>query len=249
MLTTHDSRERDYDGEFQIRGVKGNVNIDQVPVRVLAEVTGDVRYMATNEFVNRGTLHTGNQRIFSPYETHRTEIDQIGGKLQARFLRTELRLGAIAGSLDVINEYGDTHLTLDAPNAEGSQRVISESGRIEVEGPAEVLDSMPIYAYTQCGRLETNLSREVLDDADFSTGRPQRGWRGLVTPSQDRYGLARFERPAAALEDRERAAGLDLISNCGTVVVRATTRRPEHRRETAHSRLSLRESSVPQRRP
>ena len=50
VLTTHDSRDRDYEGSFIVRGVKGNVIISQVPVRKLSLVTGN------------GAFH-GNQRV------------------------------------------------------------------------------------------------------------------------------------------------------------------------------------------
>jgi hypothetical protein len=52
VLTTHDSRDRKYDGSFAVSGVTGNVTINQVPVRTLSQVTGNVRFVATNEFVN-----------------------------------------------------------------------------------------------------------------------------------------------------------------------------------------------------
>ena len=221
VLTTADSRDRNFEGTFTVRGVNGNVTIDQVPVRVLSEVTGDVRYMATNEFVNSGTNHVNDTRTFSTYGTHLTQIDHISGNVQAVFLRTELKLTAIEGLLDIVNHYGPTHLTVDKVISERAHRLVSESGTIHVAGHANVLKT-PIYAYTQCGRLHTNIARDILDDASFSTGQPQMGWHGFVTPSQERFNLGQFERPAAALENRHRTAGLDLISHSGTVSILTT---------------------------
>jgi hypothetical protein len=222
LLTTHDSRDRQYDGSFAVRGVKGNVTIDQAPVRVLSQVSGNVRFTATREFVNSGRRHEGGTRTFSPYATHETRIDHVEGDLQATFLRTDLRLSAIAGTLDVVNEHGSTHLAVDAPGARRACRVVSQSGSIRVDGPAEILREMPIYAYTQCGRLHTNLPREILDDANFSTGRPERNWHGFVTPAEDRFAFGRFNRPAAVLDNQQRTPGLDLISGAGTVSILTT---------------------------
>ncbi|MEX1026945.1 MAG: hypothetical protein WD049_02900 [Candidatus Paceibacterota bacterium] len=219
VLTTDGSKDRDYEGSFTVRRIKGNVTIDQVPVRVLSDVTGDVRFTATDEFVNSGTHHENNMRIHSSYSTHLTQIDHVSGDLQATFLRTDLKLSEIEGTLDIVNSYGPCHLAANTADTERAHRIVSQSGTIHVQGPASVLEKTPIYAYTECGRLRTNISREILDDVSFSTGRPRRGWNGFVTPSENRFHFGAFERPAAALEDRERAPGLDLISHAGTVSI------------------------------
>jgi hypothetical protein len=222
VLTTHDSRDRKYDGSFAVRGVKGNVTINQAPVRALSDVSGNVRFIATSEFVNSGTRHVDDTRTFSHYETQATRIDRIGGDLLADFLRTDLWLAGIAGKLDVVNEYGTTHFTPGGGNAGQPHRIVSESGAIHVEGPAKDLRAMPLFAYTQCGKLHTNLSREVLDDLSFGTSHPARSWQGFVTPSQERFDFQRMERPAAILENRDRSPGLDLISHAGSITILAT---------------------------
>lgn len=103
VLTADGSRDRDYQGFFEVSGVKGSVKIDQVSVRRLPEVTGNVNISATNEFVNSGTHHENDTRTFATYKTHTTDINHISGDLKAVFLRTELRLNAIGGMIDVIN--------------------------------------------------------------------------------------------------------------------------------------------------
>ncbi len=217
VLTSHGSRDRKYDGSFAVSGVTGNITISHVPVRTLSQVTGNVRFIATNEFVNSGTRHVGGTRTVSPYGTQATQIDQISGDLQAAFVRTDLRLSSVTGTLDIVNEYGPTHLTLRGLDAERAHRIISQTGRIQVEGPVQLLTATPIYAYTQCGRLHTDLPREVLENTAFST--LLRGWHGLVTPSEDRFDFRRLERPEAALANGDRAAGLDLVSHAGMVSI------------------------------
>lgn len=220
LLTTQGSRDRDYEGSFVVNGVKGNVVIDQVPVRALSNVTGNVDYVATDEFVNSGTHHVNDMRTFSTYRTHETRIERIDGKLRADFLRTNLTLAEIHGLIDVVNRFGTTRLTLDRVN-DGAQRIVSDSGAISVSANADILRKTTIYGYTQSGRLETNVAPEVLEGVSFSTGQPRMGWHGFATPSKERFDMSRFERPAAALENRERSGGLDLISRAGMVSILA----------------------------
>ncbi len=222
VLTTHDSRDRDYEGSFIVRGVKGNVIISQVPVRKLSLVTGNVHFTATNEFVNSGTGHRNRTRSFAPYATHATEIEHVDGDVHATFLRTQLKLSAIKGSLDVTNRFGSTELTWSAVDSDRNHRVVSQSGMIRVQGPDGVLKKTPIYAYTECGRLHTNIDREILDDVSFSTGRPRRGWHGFITPSKDRFDISKFERPQAVLENTARKPGLDVLSHAGEVSIVTT---------------------------
>jgi hypothetical protein len=225
LLTTADSRDRDYEGSFVVKGVKGNVTIDQAPVRVLSDIAGNIRFTATNEFVNSGTMNSNDTRTFSNYETHATQIDRVGGDVRAEFLRTDLKLTAIKGVLDVVNSFGSTHLTVDRVDRKRTHRIVSESGTISIEGKRSILQKTPIYAYTECGRLHTNLKQDVLEESAFSTGRPQMGWNSFVTPSKERFDMAKFERPAAVLEDRERSPGLDLISHAGTVSILTNDRK------------------------
>ncbi|MEM9659371.1 MAG: hypothetical protein AAF961_13520, partial [Planctomycetota bacterium] len=146
VLTTQGSRDRDLQGSFEVRGVEGSVTIDQVPVRLLSQVAGNVTLSATNEFVNSGTHHANRSRTFSCYATHTTRIEHIGGDLQAAFLRTELHLKAIAGLIDVVNEYGTTFLEVGGFDPDRAHRIVSESGAIDVTGPANLAQDSPIYA-------------------------------------------------------------------------------------------------------
>ena len=219
VLTTHDSTNRKYDGSFSVRGVRGNVVVAQAPVRELSVVTGNVRITSTDEFVNSGTSHRDNTRSYRPYDTHSTLITNIGGNLEANILRTNLKLIEIKGTLDVTNEFGTTDIELRKIDAELFHRILSQAGTINITGPASVLEKTPIYAHTQSGRMHTNISREILDDVSFSTGYPRVGWHGLVTPSKERFNFGKFERPAAALANRERTAGLDVISRGGFISI------------------------------
>ena len=105
--------------EFEVQNHHGDVNIDQVPIRKLLNINGDVDFSATDEFVNSGTLHQDNTRTFRPYKTADTEISNIQGSISCWFLRTNLEISSVSGKLDVRNEFGDTRVTLKKkPTAE-----------------------------------------------------------------------------------------------------------------------------------
>lgn len=219
VLTTHGSKNRDYEGSFKVRGVKGDVTINQAPVHELSEVTGDVTFMATNEFVNSGVNHSVGGRAAYIYETKPTRIDQIAGDLHAEFLRTDLTLSAIGGVLDIVNRFGATSLTMDDVKFGETHRILSESGEITVSGPSAVLERLPIYAYTQAGRLHTNIAKDILKDVNISGGRPQMAWRGFVTPPETPLAFGQHKRPAAVLANLDRSDGLDLISRAGVISI------------------------------
>ena len=220
LLTTRESRYRDYEGTFEVRKIDGDVTVYQAPVRILDEISGNVQITATEEFVNSGTHHEDGLRTAYSFETQATTISNVKKNLAGWFLRTDLHLHNLGGVIDVRNEYGETHLEWnDQAKIDQPMRVISESGKINLTGPRSVLETIPLYAYTLCGTLRIDLSRKVLDDVNFSTGNPRRSWSGFVTPSKDSFTMEKFERPMQAWENAERKPGLDLISRSGRVSI------------------------------
>lgn len=220
ILTSAGSRDRDYEGKFTVSKITGNVLIDQAPIRELVEVDGNVDFTATDEFVNHGTSNEWGTRTAYSFATARTSIGNVSGKLKARFLRTDLELNNIKGPVDVQNEFGDTRLKLEKPiDISVANRIVSESGTIQLSGGIDLLSKIPLYAYTLSGSLHSNLDRTVIEETSFSTGIPRRNWHGFVTPSKERFSLDKYERPKKALENQERPPGLDLISRGGTVKI------------------------------
>lgn len=220
LLTSRESRDRDYQGTFEVRKIDGNVTVFQAPVRILDEVSGNVQITATEEFVNSGTHHEAGFRTTYSLEPQATKISNVKKNFTGWFLRTDLHLHNLGGVIDVQNEYGETHLEVSGQaKIDQPMRVISESGKINLTGPRAVLEAMPLYAYTMCGTLRSDLSREFLDDVSFSTGSPTRNWSGFVTPSKDRFSMNKFERPMKAWENAKRNPGLDLISRSGRVSI------------------------------
>ncbi len=161
-------------------------------------------------------------------------VSGVAGDFSAWFARSTLKLEAISGRIDVRNEAGSTSLSSKlSPDA--AHRIVSECGRIEVRVTAEALGKLPILALTGQGSVRTNAESSSLSETNFTTGNPvdgsRRNWRGVKTNGVNLRGmeasrpfdpeefLEHARRPAAALADEPRSAGLDLISRSGAVVV------------------------------
>ncbi|MCA9259918.1 MAG: hypothetical protein KDA61_11990, partial [Planctomycetales bacterium] len=222
VLTTHESRDRNFNGAFEVRQIDGNVTIEQAPVQVLSEISGDVVFTATDEFVNQGTTRSAGSRTMYVDASYATRIDNVVGRISGTFLRTDLTLRACGGPIDVENAYGDTRCDATGLLATGLHRITSHSGSIRVTGERSALTAIPIYAFTQCGRLETNLEEDALESRMFSTGQPRRGWTALTPPPPERQLiLVDMNRPAAILANQERTPGLDLLSHAGHIDIEA----------------------------
>jgi hypothetical protein len=225
IVTDSDSLDRDYNGAFQIKKLDGPLTLYNVPLDRVEQVQGDVKIMATVEYANTGTRYEGGERTTIIPPPRECAIDQITGNLSAWFSRVNLKLGAISGVVDVKNETGDTKFAPSGPLADRAHRLVSVSGQIDVRLNRSALTNLPIIALTNAGTVKTNATRDELDEMNFTTGNPadgsRRDWRGLKSPRKRDGGdpLADFQRPGAALRGDERAAGLDIISQFGTIVV------------------------------
>jgi hypothetical protein len=215
----------DYNGAFQIKKLEGSLTLFNVPLDRLEQVHGDVKIMATVEYVNTGSRYEAGQHTTIIPPPRECVIDQVTGNLSAWFSRVNLKLGAVSGTVDVKNEAGDTSFVTAAPLANRAHRLVSVSGQIEVRLKRSALASLPVMALTNNGTITTNTTREELERTNFTTGNPtdgsRRNWRGVKTPrKRDATNLLDdFLRPAAALRGDERDAGLDIISQSGTVVL------------------------------
>lgn len=226
IVTDAGSADRDYDGSFTIDGVEGALQVYNVPLDRLQRVRGDVAIVSTAGFSNTGTRHEDDWRIHDAAAAHECTVRDVDGDFSAWFVRETLKLENIVGQIDVNNEAGDTLLTAArlAPNA--AHRVISDSGIIEIAATADALSAMPVMAVTNTGSVCTKAAREVLDDVNFTTGSPhdgtRRNWRGVRSTRKagPESSLDGMRRPAEVLANEPRAAGLDLISRSGAILVR-----------------------------
>jgi hypothetical protein len=239
VLTRAGSQNRDYNGTFRVRNLNGDLTADNVPLDLVDSVHGNVQIISTLELANTGVQHEGGQRTAYTPPPRVLVCRNIDGDFSAWFTRGDLKLTDISGRIDVRNEFGDTTLVAAAPIAAKSHRLLSESGRIEVQLTRDATGDLPIQALTNCGTVRTNAHQDFLEDTSFSTGataekvgRDSRGrdWRGVKSARKASHGpesfsvgpesfFAGMERLDAVLTGDDRTSGLDLISRGGTVIV------------------------------
>ncbi len=226
LLVTRDgSQDIDYDGTFSIHDVDGPVTIDNAPLDAIDGVRGNLTIIDTLELVNTGTNNGPEGRTCYTPPPRTLKCSHIDGALTAWFIRSDLKLDAIGGRIDVKNEFGNTTLTVARPLPEAPHRILSEAGRVEVQLAKGVLGKLPLQALTNCGTVRTNASQTMLETTDFTLARDDAGagraWRGLKSAIKEEPGSF-FEaaaRLAAVLQGKDRSPGFDLISRGGVVKV------------------------------
>ena len=228
ILTDEDSQDCDYAGRFQVRDLHGSLTVENAPLDLLETIHGDVSIRSTVELANSGTRHDGNGQTVYMTPPRALTCRNLDGSFSAWFTRSNLKLEAIKGRVDVRNEFGDTTWAIGSSPAEKAHRVLSESGRIEVSLARKALKRLPLIALTNCGTVRTDMGQDVLEDVMFTVGRDlagtSRSWHGLIPKAKDgglpgSVMILSTGRLDAALQGSDRAAGVDLISRCGTVSV------------------------------
>jgi hypothetical protein len=228
VITSQGSNNRNYDGEFKVQGVEGSVVIDDYPITLIENVSGNVHIVSTMDYANSGTMHDGGSLPNSVLRTHyfypalRCKCKDVRGDLTGWFNRVNLNVENVSGKVDLRNEFGDTTLTINGKVAAQCHRLISEAGRIELIVKPDDVGDLPLFAMTQCGNVHTNASEQWLDSVSLSGADDQnvmRHWSGFRRPPPQ--GVFEFIHPrfAAAMNGEDREPGIDLISRGGTVVV------------------------------
>jgi hypothetical protein len=224
-LTDAGSLDRDYDSQVSIKNVSGPVAIYNVPLGQLEQVHGDVKILATVEYANTGTMHESGQRTFYIPPPQDCKIVDVEGNLSAWFSRVNLTLAKIDGLVDVRNEAGSTKLAVNKKLAPLPHRVVSDSGRVEIQAKMSSIADLSVMAVTDQGTVKTNADQTTYDAASFTTGNSadgsRRNWRGVRSNvNADGIDFTYFERPARVLKGTETAPGLTMISRSGIVELR-----------------------------
>ncbi|HIE95828.1 MAG: hypothetical protein ABGZ53_15945 [Fuerstiella sp.] len=224
MLTAMGSQNRDYDGQFAIRNHTGDITYSNVPMDVIEHVAGNVNITAATEMANTGSHHSGGNWTLHTPAPRRLMLSDISGTLTARFTRSDLHVDAIAGVLNIRNDFGDTHCSIHAALIPASHRIVSQSGLVNVEVDRNTELMQPVFVATSCGTIATSLGRSKLDDLNvtFTSGRDglRHEWRSLHSKLPQGDFSARsalHQRPDDILENSERTHGLDLLSVAGRV--------------------------------
>jgi hypothetical protein len=217
--------DRDYNGQFRVKGVKGSLVVDRLPLDTIDRVVGDVDVTMTAYLGNSGTRHVGDTRtsyVFAPLQyTYRN----IGGNLRAWMVRADLELANIGGTIDVVNEYGTTRLTVTDTLPSAAHRVVSDGGRIEVKLSEGALGELPVLAVSESGTVRMSYRDRAFEDVSWTASAPTnelRGWHGFERKApaagNDSF-FDRFERVSNVLDNESRTAGLDLISRGGLIEI------------------------------
>src|SRR5690349_987146 len=63
IVTSSGYRDRDYAAQFRIKGVRGNVTVDDFPLNLVEDVDGDVSIDAPRDFANSRGQHGNGIRL------------------------------------------------------------------------------------------------------------------------------------------------------------------------------------------
>ena len=107
-LTDAGSRDRDYNAEFTVVGVRQPLAVYNVPLDRVENAAADVTIVSTVEYANTGTTHSDGRRVAYTPATRACVIAGVGGDLSAWFSRANLHVSGVQGKIDVRNEAGDT---------------------------------------------------------------------------------------------------------------------------------------------
>lgn len=228
MIVNEDYTDSDARGEFNVVGLHGNLLCRDFPLRTVSDVEGRVKIESTTEFgiEGAGTNHHDGLRNMTPGRPFKVDLRNVSEGVELHYGRVQLNLEKIGGTINVVNEFGDTRLVLDAPLADAAHRVTSHSGRIDVELSDAAWQSIPVLAFTNHGRASTNIGREVFDDFHISGqdkhDQVRRDWSGFrtVVADEDRFAVFQLiDRFSAIMDNNGRTGGLDLLTRSGTVAV------------------------------
>jgi len=214
-------------GRFEVRGLKGDLLCKDFPLQVIAGVRGHVAITSMTEFgVYAGLSYRNGLQNMTPGRPFSVTLQDVTEGVRLRYGRVRLNLQDISGTIDVWNEFGDTHFSATAPLASSAHRIVSQSGRIDAELSEDAWESTPVIAVTNYGGVQTNIPREEFEDFHLSgQHKPKdlrRNWSGFrtVVEGKDRFAIHQLiHRFDAILEARERSSGLDLLTRNGRVVV------------------------------
>lgn len=217
--------DRDYHGQFQVKGVNGPLTVDRLPLQSIDGVSGDATVTMTAYLGNSGTRHVDNTRTSYVYTPEQYVYKNIEGDFRGHFVRANLELSNIGGAIDVVNEYGETGLVIEKPLPSTAHRVVTQGGQIEVQLSDAALGDLPVLAVSECGTVRMGYRDPSFDDVSWSGPLPSgelRGWRGFErkSPTADRDSFfERFERIGKILSGEPRSAGVDLVSRGGSIQI------------------------------
>jgi hypothetical protein len=213
--------DRDYNAQFRIKGVRGDVTVSDFPLNSVEDVTGSVTVQAPTDFANSGTRHGPDGRVMYWNRALPCLIKNVGGDLRARFGRVDLRVQDVRGRIAVDNDAGDTQVVVGSPLTAGAHRLTTVSGTVDVSFGRGALGDVPVIAAMNHGTLRTNTSQDQFPTFMIGGGSSP-GWHGIrrVSGKEDSpltpVGFAENLKP-----DNE-SPGLVIRTLAGTIVFTVT---------------------------
>ena len=228
IIVDEDSTDSDARGKFEVQGLHGNLLCRNFPLSLIQEVHGNVDIDSQLEFgiEGAGTVHQNDMRNLTPARPFEVKVHEVDGSVRLRFGRVKLDLREIQETIDCENLYGDIALIATAPFPASPHRIVSRSGRIDVNLSPAAWESIPVLAVTNYGGLHTNIEQHVFAEFQMqhrSHGNgPNCNWTGFRKTKKDDGPMAVFEltdRFPAILNGTDRSPGLDILTSNGHIAI------------------------------
>lgn len=226
LVTDNGNRDRDYDGQFTIKGVTGDVDATGYPFSAIEDVTGGVTLTSMRDSGASGGSrysYEGDTRALVRSRPASCAIKNVGGDLKARFGRVDVNVEDVRGAVAVDNDAGDTKLTVKTPLAlTAAHRLTSVSGTIDVSFSPGALGRLPLAAGTTYGTYLAkipNLAFPGFVSQDISgVNNNCEGFYHQLTKAPDE-GSAAMQSVLGALRPEDKSPGLLIRTLAGRMVV------------------------------
>jgi hypothetical protein len=210
-----------------VSDLHGSLTAFDAPLELIETIRGNVNIQSTIT----GALTTGlgnGERVVAPPAPRVLTCRNVEGDFTAWVMRDELNLVAIAGRIEVKNEFGRTTLSVGRALPDKRHRIVSESGRIEVRLAPGARGRLPLCAMTNCGVVRVpEEEEEILHSSSYSlkdNSGIMRMWGGvLLAHGGPSPSLIRVHNPRDRIEHvvlgDDHSPALFLFSRSGTVQI------------------------------
>jgi hypothetical protein len=225
-LSVQGEGDRDYAAIYEVSGLGGPLDADNIAIHRLDGIRGNVSVVATAYPEDTSTTHDDRGITMSGAGPRPSTYRNIQGALRVRSCRADLTIERVSGRVDVANDFGSTTWLVGEAPSKADHRVVSESGSIKVQIGQGTARDLGIHLFSECGTVYFPKQIDAFEPSMFTSGEGdtvRRSWHGFVVrPGREKGGLGGFElfeRVAAALHGRPRTPGIDVISRAGTITV------------------------------